>query len=436
MEHNYYDRQIETAGAEALRNRQQERLKDLLARVLTSNAFYGGKLKEAGLRSVEDLRSLDDLESFPFTTKQELVSDQNAHPLFGTNLTYPVDKYIRLHQTSGTTGKPLRWLDTADSWAWWARCWAMIYRAANVGPGARIYFPFSFGPFIGFWAGWAGSQEIGAMAISGGAQGSEQRLRNMLELRATVVCCTPSYALHLAEVSRQLKLDLASSDVRAIIVAGEPGGSIPGTKQRIEAEWNAQVFDHTGATEVGAHGFTCAAQSGVHMNEAEFIAEVIDPETSKPAEIGELILTNLGRQGMPVIRYRTGDVIRINRAKCECGRAFARMDGGILGRADDMLTVRGVNIFPSAVENIVRRHAGVIEFDADVYRAEELDEMEVRIEVADGQADSAAESLARDLQQSLGLRLQVTSVPAGTLPRYELKARRFHDRRKEGMKAN
>jgi phenylacetate-CoA ligase len=429
MENSNYNHALETSDPEAFRVRQHRRLQHLLAEVLNSNAFYQNKLRGAGFQSAKDLASLDDLVHLPFTTKQELADDQGAHPLFGTNLTYSLDRYIRLHQTSGTTGKPLRWLDTAESWAWWSRCWATIYRAANVGPGDRIFFPFSFGPFIGFWAGWAGSQEVGAMAISGGGQSSEQRLKNMLQVGATVVCCTPSYALHLAEVSRQLSLDLESAPVRALVVAGEPGGSIPGTKQRIEREWNAQVFDHTGATEVGAHGFTCLEQSGVHLNEAEFVVEVIDPHTGKPDDAGELIITNLGREGMPVIRYRTGDLVLLNRDRCECGRPFARMEGGILGRADDMLTVRGVNIFPSAVENIVRRHTRVTEFAAEVYRANELDEMEIRIEVEDGEGDRIAEGLASDLQNSLGLRMLVTPVTAGQLPRYELKARRFRDRR-------
>lgn len=433
MEHTYFNRVLETAGADARQARQYECLRHLLGEVLASNPFYQNKMREAGFTSVEDLRSLDDLRALPFTTKQELVDDQNAHPLFGTNLTFPSERYIRMHQTSGTTGRPLRWLDTAESWAWWGRCWATIYRAASVGAGDRIYFPFSFGPFIGFWAGWAGSQEVGAMAISGGGQNSEQRLKNMIDLRATVACCTPSYALHLAEVARHLNLDLQSAPVRAIIVAGEPGGSIPSTKKQIEAEWSAQVFDHTGATEVGAHGFTCLSQCGVHLNEAEFVIEVIDPHTGNPSETGELILTNLGRAGMPVIRYRSGDVVKLDRLPCDCGRTFVRMDGGILGRADDMLTVRGVNIFPSAVENIIRRQKEVIEFAAEVYKMQELDEMEIRIEVADGNADRIAENLAHDLQQSLGLRLRVTPVPAGQLPRYELKARRFRDHRQKRM---
>ncbi len=431
MEPNYFNHEIETAELDSLRTHQYQRLQTLLREVLNSNAFYQKKLHVAGIRAAEDLSSLDALSQLPFTTKQELVDDQSANPLFGTNLTYPLEKYLRLHQTSGTTGKPLRWLDTAESWAWWERCWATIYRAANVGQGDRIFFPFSFGPFIGFWAGWAGAQRVGALALSGGAQNSEQRLKNLIELQATVVCCTPSYALHLAEVAQRSGVDLKSSPVRAIIVAGEPGGSIPSTKRRIELEWGAQLFDHTGATEVGAHGFTCAAQCGVHLNEGEFITEVIDPQKGHPTELGELVLTNLGRLGSPLIRYRTGDMVQLERTRCECGRTFVRMDGGVRGRADDMFTVRGVNIFPSAVENIVRQYQEVVEFEAEVYHVEAMDELELKIEVVYADPDWLAQTLAHELQNSLGLRLRVTPVPLGQLPRYELKARRFHDRRKE-----
>jgi phenylacetate-CoA ligase len=431
MVHRYFDREAETADVDSRQALQHRRLQSLLHEVLNSNPFYHRKLHAAGLRAPDDLASLADLSHLPFTTKQELVDDQGDHPLFGSNLTYPAEKYIRLHQTSGTTGKPLRWLDTPESWAWWQRCWATIYRAAGVGHGDRIFFPFSFGPFIGFWAGWAGSELVGALAISGGAQNSEKRLETLMQLEATVVCCTPSYALHLAEVARQSDIDLPSSRVRAIIVAGEPGGSIPGTRQRIEREWGAKVFDHTGATEVGAHGFTCLAQSGVHLNESEFIAEVVDPQKGHPAEMGELVLTNLGRIGSPVIRYRTGDIVQLDRARCECGRTFVRMAGGIRGRADDMLTVRGVNVFPSAVENIVRRYPEIVEFEAEVNREGALDELELRIEVVYADPVELAARLEQDLRSALGLRLRVTAVPLGQLPRYELKARRFHDRRKE-----
>jgi phenylacetate-CoA ligase len=330
-------------------------------------------------------------------------------------------------------GKPIRWLDTRESWDWWARCWGAVYRAAGVGESDRIFFAFSFGPFIGFWAAFAGAEKIGALAISGGAQDSIQRLRNMVELRASALCCTPSYALHLAELATKEKIDLRDSAVEKIVVAGEPGGSIPGTKARIEETWGAKVYDHTGATEVGAHGFACTAQCGVHLNEGEFIAEVIDPLTAKYAEEGELVITNLDRLGSPIIRYRTGDQVRLNRAVCECGRTFVRMEGGIVGRIDQMLIVRGVNIFPSAIEAIVRAYPEVEEFAIEVERVEEMDELTVRAEVkgAEVVASAIAERIARDCAHRLGLRVKVVVAPENSLPRFELKSKRLTDRRKK-----
>ncbi len=433
MEVLYFDREIECADREIIQARQLERLQAMLDEVLASNPFYGRKLREAGLERGADVRTLDDLSRLPFTRKPELMADQEATPPFGTNLTYPLKAYTRLHQTSGTTGKPMRWLDTEDSWQWWGRCWGAVYRAAGVTDEDRVYFAFSFGPFIGFWAAWEGARQIGALAISGGARNSQQRVENLLELGATVLCCTPSYALHLAEVAREMGLagEIQRSPVRAIIVAGEPGGSIPSTRNRIESLWGAKVYDHTGATEVGAHGFTCVYQAGVHLNEGEFIVEVLDPATDEPADEGELVITNLGRWGSPIIRYRTGDHVRLNRERCACGRTFVRMEGGVIGRIDDMLIVRGVNVFPSAIENIVREFPEVDEFAVEVYRVEEMDEMEVKIEVVGSEPEAVAAKLADTFHRRLALRVKVTPVPAGTLPRWELKARRVRDLRKQ-----
>lgn len=397
--------------------------------VLASNTFYRTKLRDSGLSEANDLATLDDLTRLPFTTKQEFVDDQQTHPLYGSNLTYDLERYIRLHQTSGTMGTPLRWLDTRESWAWWADCWATVYRAAGVTERDRIFFAFSFGPFIGFWAAFAGAEHLGAMAISGGAQDSLQRLKNLLALDATTLCATPSYALHLAEVAATAGLNLCESAVDRIIVAGEPGGSIPGTKSRIEGAWGARVYDHAGATEVGAFGFTCEMQSGMHLNEREFIVEVIDPHTGRAADEGELVITNLGRIGSPVIRYRTGDRVRLNRAPCPCGRTFARMDGGVIGRLDQMLIVRGVNIFPTAIETIVRAHPAVQEFAVTVDRVDEMDELEIHVEVAGASPQDVIERLAQQCAHDLGLRVKVSLAQENSLPRYELKAKRVTDKR-------
>ncbi|MDQ4077308.1 MAG: phenylacetate--CoA ligase family protein, partial [Chloroflexota bacterium] len=360
----YFNRDAECADRERVQNRQLARLRLMLDELLASNPFYQRKLREVGVEHVTDILTLDDLRNLPFTTKAELVADHEANPPFGSDLTYPLSRYKRIHQTSGTTGKPMRWLDTEDSWQWWGRCWATVLRAAGVDEEDRVYFAFSFGPFIGFWSAWEGVRQIGALTISGGAHSSEQRLEGLLDIDATVVCCTPSYALHLAKVAEEIGLadQLRESKVRAIIVAGEPGGSIPNTRERIQELWGAKVYDHTGATEVGAHGYTCLYQCGVHLNEGEFIVEVLDPQTDEPSDEGELVITNLGRVGSPVIRYRTGDHVRLNRESCACGRSYVRMEGGVLGRMDDMITVRGINVFPSAVENIVRFFPEVDEF--------------------------------------------------------------------------
>jgi phenylacetate-CoA ligase len=429
MDLRYFSRKIETASRDAIMQHQTQRMRTMLGQVLATNVFYRTKLRDAGFTDVHEFTSLADLTRLPFTRKQELVDDQEAHPPFGTNLTFALEHYTRLHKTSGTTGKPLCWLDTRESWDWWARCWGAVFYAANITSSDRLFFAFSFGSFIGFWSGWAGAEKIGALAISGGGQDSYQRLRSMTELNATALCCTPSYALHLAEIAQQENFDLHASAMRRLIVAGEPGGSIPGTKARIQQAWNAQVFDHTGATEVGAHGFTCAAQNGVHLNEGEFLAEVVNPDTLEPADEGELVLTNLGRLGSPVIRYRTGDRVRLNRQRCGCGRTFVRMEGGIIGRIDQMLIIRGVNIFPSSIEAIVRAFPPVVEFAVELSTVESMDEMEIKVEVADANPQSIVSSLAREIYARLGLRARVTLARPQTLPRFELKANRITDRR-------
>ena len=432
MQTTYYNREIETASRDELTRHQTALMQTLVREVLASNAFYGKKLRDAGINDARDIESVEDIACLPFTQKQELVDDQEAHLPFGTNLTYSIEKYIHVHQTSGTTGKPLRWLDTRESWDWWARCWGAVYRGAGIGGHDRIFFAFSFGPFIGFWAAWAGSEKIGALAISGGAQDSYQRLRNIIDLQAPALCCTPSYALHLAEIAAKEKIDLRTqTQVRRIVVAGEPGGSIPGTKARIEEAWGAKLTDHTGATEVGAHGFSCIAEKGVHLNEGEFFIEVIDPRTGKPSDEGELIITNLDRLGSPIVRYRTGDQVKLNRAPCDCGRTFARMEGGIIGRIDQMLIVRGVNIFPSAIEAIVRSYPQVQEFAVVIDRIEEMDELELHVEVAGENPQQVVDIIARDCSHRLGLRVGVKLATPETLPRFELKARRITDKRKK-----
>lgn len=396
----------------------RSRFEKMRSVLIERNRFYRDRLR--GTASFEDL---------PFSTKPELVEDQYQNPPYGTNLTYPVDQYVRIHQTSGTTGKPLYWLDTQESWDWWLRCWENVYRGAGVRVGDRVYVAFSFGPFIGFWTAFESAQRMGVTVLSSGGQSTEQRLHAIAALQPTVLVCTPTYALRLAEVARQQGMDLAQSSIRVTIHAGEPGASIPATRQRIQEAFGARTYDHAGMTEMGAYGFECETQSGVHINEDQFIAEVIDPETLRPVEPGlpgELILTNLGRIGMPLIRYRTRDLVVLSRDACPCGHPSARLIGGILGRSDDMITVRGINVFPTAIENIVRRHSQIIEFAIEVFRHREMHELALKVEIEDcAHAAAVIERLRKELATDLQIRAAIEQVSTGVLPRFELKARRL-----------
>ncbi len=405
-----------------------DRLNGMLDEVLGTNGFYRRKLES---RVALPLAGPEPLSGLPFTTKQELVDDQLRHAPFGSDLTYPLERYVRVHQTSGTTGRPMYWLDTEESWDWWGECWRTVLEAAGAGPGDRVFFAFSFGPFVGFWSGWEGARKVGALAVSGGGQTTQQRLKSLMEYEATVLVCTPTYALHMAAEARRAGMNLArDSAVRATVHAGEPGASIASTKRRIEEAWGARCFDHTGATEVGAFGFGCdALPEGVHVNEEEFIAEVVDTESGEPLPDGgrgELVLTNLGRVGSPVIRYRTGDMVEPRRGPCACGRDSLVLDGGVLGRVDDMVVVRGVNVFPSAVERIVRQFPEVEEFRVDVLETDGLAELKVTVEPgAGGTPAGLRESVTESIRDNLHIRPVVEVAAPGTLPRFELKARRF-----------
>src|SRR6266571_7776356 len=425
----FYDQVNETAPRERLRTLQLQKLQKLLRNISGRNRFYTKKWNDAGIIAV-DIQSFSDFERLPFTYKSELVLAQEEAPPFGTNATFSAETYTRVHQTSGTTCTPMRVVDTPESWDWWGHCWGHVLKGAGVTSADRVFLPFSFGPFIGFWATVEGAKRVGAMMIPGGGWDSIQRLHMMRELGATVVCCTPTYALRLAEVAREEHFDMRSIQVRTLIHAGEPGANVARTKSRIEKEWNAKCFDHAGASEVGAHSFECEVQpGGIHLIESEFIAEVLDPQSGEevPAgEIGELVITNLGRAGFPVIRYRTGDLVRPNLSICACGRTFARFDGGLLGRSDDMFTIRGVNVYPTAIENLIRQFSAVDEFQVRVKTRQEMGHLEVQIEVHSGNdAEDVRARVEQAIYSALSVRPAVTVAPAGSLARFEMKARRF-----------
>ncbi len=405
----------------ALERLQLEKLNRQLAAVVASNEFYRRKLAGCPTR----LSSLAELEQLPLTTKDELQPEGGES--FAANRTYPVEAYARFHQTSGTHGRPLAVLDTLADWQWWIECWQFVLDAAEMTPSDRVLLAFSFGPFVGFWSAFDAIVARGALAIPGGGMGSLARIELLRTARATALLCTPTYALRLAEVAAENSIDLASLAVKKIIVAGEPGGSVPAIRVRIERAWGAAVVDHAGATEVGPWGFADANGRGLHVNEAEFIAEFASVETGEAAregELAQLILTTLGRVGAPVIRYRTGDLVRPTWPAGGPNR-FVMLDGGVLGRADDMMIIRGVNVFPSAVEQILHSFPEVVEYRLVARRRGELDELVVEVEDHLHQPARIAE----ELRIRLGLTIDVAAVPPTSLPRFEGKGRRFVDER-------
>jgi phenylacetate-CoA ligase len=394
-------------------------LRQLRQALLPANKFYAPRL-------AHDFQSLEEFaQHVPFTTKQELVADQLAHPPFGTWHTEPIANYTRFCQTSSTTGNPLRWLDTPASWNWMCNCWQRVYESAGVKPGTRIFFAFSFGPFLGFWTAFDAATRMGCLAIPGGGMSSTARLRTLIDSEAEVLCCTPTYAVRLAEAAPH-----ETPNLKTIIVAGEPGGSVPGTRALLERLWpGTRIVDHHGMTETGPVSYECPQRKGVlHVLEEFFHAEIVDPHTGAPLPAGargELVLTNLGRTAAPVIRYRTGDIVQPDPTPCPCGSHELALVGGILARRDDMVVIRGVNVYPSAIEDVIRACGGVAEYRAEITTVRAMTEISLKIEPAPAAPEDLTHRLESGLRDALGLRIPTEIVEPGTLPRFEMKARRW-----------
>ena len=416
-------RELESLQRPELEEYQLRRLNELLRGILPDNHFYAEKLANCP----KELGSLDELQFFPLTTKEELAIGEGALSL-PRNLSWPLDKYVHYHQTSGTRGRPLSVLDTIEDWQWWIDSWQFVLDAAKVESTDRAMLAFSFGPFIGFWTAHDALVERGTMTIPGGGMNTLARLDLLGRSGANALFCTPTYALHMAEVAVEHGINLASFDVRKIVVAGETGGSVPATRDRIEQAWDAHVTDHCGASEVGPWGYGDYQQQGLHILESEFIAEFHSVATGDPATSGELshlILTSLGRQGAPLIRYRTGDLVRPVWPD-EGPNRFVLLKGGVVGRADDMMVVRGVNIFPSSIEQIMHSFPEVVEFRLTVAKKGEMDELVIEVEDHLQQP----ERIAEELLVRLGLKVDVELAQPLSLPRFEGKGTRFIDQRK------
>jgi phenylacetate-CoA ligase len=437
----YWNPKNETLPREELQALQLLKLRRMCEWAYANAPFHRRKFDEASFHP-EQLKTLDDIRRIPFMTREEWMESIFENPMFGDLTTTDHNHAIRYHLTSGTSGRtPLRVLDGTKDWDWIAEMWCYGLWGFGVRPEDSVYFAFGYGSFIGFWGAHYCCEKIGALVIPGGAQTSEARVKQIIEMGVTTVCSTPTYALTLWQKAREMGIDLATeSKVNKLICSGEPAGSIPAVKRQLEEAWGAKCGDTAGMTELGTIMiFECSHQpGGTHIIEDNYIEEVLNPATDEPVgygELGERVVTSFGRGFIPVIRYRTKDmVLKVPASTCTCGRTWDIYDGGIRGRWDDMKLIRGTNVYPRAVEAIVREYAAIDEFQIYLWRKDNLtDEITIKLEVKPG-FESEWEILHRGLSKDLanaheGLRFNIERVDYGVLPHFELKAKRLVDAR-------
>ncbi|PYM36164.1 MAG: phenylacetate--CoA ligase [Candidatus Rokuibacteriota bacterium] len=438
MASRYLEPRLERASRRELTRLQERRLRAQVAHAATASPFYKRKLRAAGVTPAR-VRTLADLPTLPFTTKDELKENQAAKPPWGDVLAVPFSEVLRVHMTSATTGRPLAFLDTADDWRGFYHSYARSLYAYGVRQADMVMAAFSYGPWIGYWSGFYAAQDLGCLVFPVGGLTTDQRLDALLAYPITVLGCTPSYALFLAETAAKKGIDLAKqTKIRITWHTGEPGASIPATKARIEAAFGAKAYDLPGLTEIAAWGFECDARAGLtHVHEDYCYPEVLDERDRPvgPGGRGELVFTSLYRKAMPLLRYRTRDVVQLADRACPCGRTLVAFDGGVLARLDDMKKIRGIIVYPRRIEELVRPHGGVDEFQIVFRRHEGLDDILLRIDPSPAlslaERDGLRARLGEDLRTGLGIRVTVETVEPGALPRWDHKARRVKDERTE-----
>ena len=430
----YWRQDLECMPRTELEQHQLGRLRDQLNHVCERSPFYRRKMSAAGIKP-DEIRTMADLRRIPFTEKNELKQSQVDHPPWGDFACIAPQEAVRVFQTSGTTGTPVRiMLNRKD----WHENFYEQFMHFRCGYGLTekdvLFVPFNYGLYIAWWGFQASMEKAGLTIVPGGGLSSKARLQALLDWGATAICGTPSYLLYLAETARNNNIDLGSSLIRKMVAAGEPGAGILATKRALESQWEAECFDDIGSTEISNFGYECIKHRGTHVVESMFLAEVLDTETLEPladGEVGELVLTNLGCESMPLIRYRTMDLVRFNREACECGRTNLRLDGGIVGRADDMFHFAGVNIFPSQIQSLLHMaHEFSQEYQLVVPRMGSGKRLRIRVEPAHDQISAAQLSGATErLLESIKHRITVTPeievVEIGMLPRFEGKSRRI-----------
>jgi len=438
-EQKYWNPILETLPREKIRKLQLEKFKRIFSWAYEHSRFHRALYEKAGVKP-EDIRSLEDVRRLPTVEKSMMRGIQRKDPFpYGDALCVPLDEVSEFRQTSGTTGQPVYQPDTWQDWEWWAECGSYILWAQGYRPRDRVFLPFGYNVFVAFWAGHYAAEKIGAEVVPGGVLDTQARILKIQELRCTAMMATPTYVLGMAETARsRMGIDPRSLSIRKITCAGEPGANIPATKKRMEDAWGAKVYDHAGATEIGAWGFECEAQpGGLHVNEPFFLVEIQDMKTGEyieePGRRGKMIITAFDRIAQPCVRFDSKDVIEWAPNPCPCGRTSPLIKGGVVGRADDITKVKGVLLAPSAIEEVVRGIEGLgDEFEVIVDKQGDVDRITLKVEILSGREGDrkAIETQLKDqlrLKTNLGYLLEFH--PYGELPRYDVKAKRFKDLR-------
>jgi phenylacetate-CoA ligase len=423
----------ETWPRAQLLEEQERRLRVQVARVAKASPFYRTRFADLGLEP-GDIRSIEDLAGLPFTRKADIAEAIAADPPFGTHLAVPPEQIVRVHFSSGTTARPTPGCWTAADLARWTDLYARLAYSQGARAGDVFQCLFTLAWFVGGFGAMAAYTEIGAACIPAGSGDSERQIQALFDFRTTVVCGTPSFMAHLAEVASRLGQDVRTSKVRAIMLGGEPGAGVPATRRHLQELWGAKCYDGYGSLEFQPIAWECEAQEGAHLVEDFAIAEIVDPESGAPVPEGTpgvLVLTHLDKEACPLLRWWTGDVVVRDARPCACGRTHARLAGGVRGRADDMLVIRGVNVFPTAVEEVVRSTPGttgeyLIVLDESVRDAAGfLVGFRLKVEAHAGAPGDLAERLQATVRDRLQVRVLVDVLPPETLPRSTHKARRI-----------
>jgi phenylacetate-CoA ligase len=438
----YWNRLTETMSRDALDALHLDKLRRLLGYVYDRSPFYRALYKKHGLEP-GDIRSLEDFKTkVPLTDKQDFIRFQAERPPYGDTLALPFDFVAHHVETSGSTGQPLGIpLATYDTERY-GESWVYGFWAHGIRPSDSFYFAFNWGNFAGFWSCYYAARRLGCRVVSGGGADSQGHIRNIVRLKPTVLISTPTFALRLAAVAREMGVDIASSSIRYTYHAGEPGPfALPAMKRQIDAAWGADSGELLGIAEIEAFAPGCPNRDGVHVNEMNVFTWSRDPVSGRetaPGAIGENIITSYTNSAQPLVNYRSHDLVRIG-PPCTCGRTWHKLDGVVLGRTDFMVTVRGTNVYQTAVENLLGETPGVSPFYQLVLEhADGNDRMTVEFEPAPEAAPAdwpaiAAAAEAR-IRAALHVRLDCRPVAPGGLPRYDLKTKRIIDKRPKELR--